>query len=179
MDERSLVGQNETWYRDEWVASSPNVITEPENSSIRWSKVGEQCTNRQTLVMNEGRSRDRSGFRKPSANPASGMTPVSGRRAHHPIAVRAQHLPFDIVDLLQIGVVTDILDLHGSRHYLVSTGHDDDGSKLRSIGDVQSANGHNTSFGFDLVAQLEGKGAYDLEPNSGKPQRGSCADEAS
>lgn len=106
------------------------------------------------------------------------MTPVFERRAHHPIAVRAQHVSFGIVDLLQIGAVPDIFDLRGSRHYLVSTGHDDNGSKLRSIGAVQGANGHNTSFGFDLVAQFKGKAAYDLEPNSGKPQCGSSADEA-
>ena len=80
------------------------------------------------------------------------MTPVSRKRAHHPIAVRVQHLPFEIMDLLQIGVLPDILDLRGLRHYLVSTGHNDDGSKLRSIGDVQGTYVHTTSFGFDLVA---------------------------
>ena len=35
-------------------------MTKPENSSIRRSKVGEQRTNRQTLIMNEGRSGGRS-----------------------------------------------------------------------------------------------------------------------
>ena len=35
-------------------------MTDPENSSIRRSKVGEQRTNRQTLIMNEGRSGGRS-----------------------------------------------------------------------------------------------------------------------
>ena len=35
-------------------------MTEPENSSIRRSKVGEQRTNRQTLVMIEGPTGGRS-----------------------------------------------------------------------------------------------------------------------
>ena len=35
-------------------------MTKPENSSIRRSKVGEQRINRQTLIMNEGRSGGRS-----------------------------------------------------------------------------------------------------------------------
>lgn len=82
------------------------------------------------------------------------------------------------MDLLQIGAVPDILESRGSRDHLVISGHDDHGSKLRTIGEAQSAYGYYANFGFDLVAQLEGKGAYDLEPNSGKPQCGSRADEA-
>lgn len=118
------------------------------------------------------------GFRKPSANSASGMTPVARRGAHHPIAVRAQHLPFGIVDLLQIGAVPDILGSRGSRDHLVISGHDDDGSKLRSIGEVKGANCYGANFDIDLVAHAEEKSAYHLGPNSGKPQCGSRTNEA-
>ena len=40
--------------------SQPAIVKEPENSSFRRSKVGEQRTNPQTLVMNEGPKGSRS-----------------------------------------------------------------------------------------------------------------------
>ena len=72
----------------------------------------------------------------------------------------------------------DILDSRGPRDHLVISGRDDHGSKLRTVGEVKGANNYGANFDFDLVAQFEGKAAYDLEPNSGKPQRGSRTNEA-
>ena len=88
-------------------------------------------------------------------------------------------MPSDTADLLQIGAVPDILESLRSRVHLVISGHDDDGSKLRTIGEVKGANCYGANFDIDLVAHAEEKSAYHLGPNSGKPQCGSRTNERS
>jgi hypothetical protein len=62
-------------------------------------------------------------------------------------------LPLGVVHLLQISVISDILNPILQWQYLVVTRHDRDSAKLQSLRQVHSGDAH--AAGFDLNAIVE------------------------